>query len=152
MPSTESFKREQENEDKPATFTNNDVFENPDKQLLTQHATVEDANGIERIVGPAATDFTPAPLEATDEQKKAAEEREGATAKAREARLSALKPAETNSDGSVKSAVKDEDRAPNVPGDGGSQTAPVEGDDTNKQVEERQDRAKAERKAREDKS
>lgn len=94
------------------TFTSKDTFENPSLKTLANTATVEDGQGIERVVGVSTDAFVPAPTEATKEQKAAATKLEKILADAKETRLAQL-----------KGDVKDEDKQPNVPGDGGSQTA-----------------------------
>lgn len=96
------------------SFLNQDRFDNPDAKGLTAYATATDGGGVERIVGPAPTAWSPAPLTATDEQIAAAKKREAAFEEASKTRLSQL-----------KGEIKDEDRAKNVPGDGGSQNTPA---------------------------
>ena len=109
-PDTGSRARAAENKD--GSFTSNDTFENPSLKALTNTHTVEDGNGIERVVGVSTDAFVPAPTEATKEQKDAASKLEKILEDAKQTRLDAL-----------KGDIKDADKQPNVPGDGGSQTA-----------------------------
>lgn len=100
------------------SFVSRDTFSNPAVDVLLNTATVEDAQGIERIVAPTTYGFSPAPMEATDEEKQAATDREKLFNQAREKRLNAL-----------KGEIKDEDRLLNAPGVGGSDGGTVTADE-----------------------
>lgn len=93
-------------------FTNIDNFDNPHEKALDALQTAEDSNGIERIVGPVDTTWTPAPLEASDEEKAAAERRNRMFDKASKRRLEQL-----------TGEIKAEDTGVNDPSQGGSQTS-----------------------------
>ncbi len=95
-------------------FTSLDTFENPAEKFLANTQTVVDGLGVERIVSPNATGFTPAPLEATDEQKEAMERFNAMFSSASKTRQNQL-----------TAEIKDEDRAPNNQADAGSQTSPA---------------------------
>lgn len=69
--------------------------------------TVEDKDGIERILGPALDNWQAAPVHATDEQKKANKALQVKMGLARDARL----------------GNQEAGKAANVPGDGGSQSS-----------------------------
>lgn len=107
-------KNEEQREGDEGRFTSLDTFANPSEKALYSMKTTTDGQGIERIVAPLAGTFVPAPLEATDEQKAAAERREAMFDKASKERQAAL-----------TSEIKDEDRAPNNQAVGGSQTSPI---------------------------
>ncbi len=96
------------------SFLNSDRFDNPDAYGLVAYQTAEDGAGIERIIGPATSAWSPAPLEATDEQKAEAEARNKAFADASKQRL-----------GQLKAQIENEDRSLNAQGDGGSQDTPA---------------------------
>lgn len=109
----EEGKKSQSNDDGDR-FTSLDTFENPAEKTLANTQTVQDRMGIERIVAPLTSTFAPAPLEATDEQKKAAERRQAM-----------FKDASEKRQASLTDEIKDEDRMPNNQADGGSQTRPA---------------------------
>lgn len=100
-----------ENDKQGDSFVSQDKFDNPHEKALLNTPTVTDANGIERIVGSPTTEWTPAPLEASDEEKAAAERRNKMFDEASKTRAALL-----------KGEVKDEDRALNDPSQGGSQS------------------------------
>lgn len=102
------------------TFTSSDSFDNPHEKALRDQQTVKDDNGVERLVSNGTPEFIPAPMESSDEEKKAAERRNKMFDEASKTRQDAL-----------KGKVKDEDRAVNNPADGGSQTTTL----TNKEAE-----------------
>lgn len=108
-------KQEQSQPDgKETSFLNTDTFDNPDAKGLVAFQTATDGQGVERIIGPAPTAWSPAPLEATDEQKQAAEKR-----------VQAFEEASKSRQAKLGEEIKDEDRAVNNPADGGSQQTPA---------------------------
>lgn len=54
--------------------TNNTRFPNPDLTLLTRRPTSKDSHGVERVAGPHLVGWTPARLEASEEEKASHEE------------------------------------------------------------------------------
>lgn len=99
---------------KETSFLNTDTFDNPDAKGLVAYQTATDGQGVERIIGPATTAWSPAPLEASDEQKQLAEKRNASFEEASKARQAQF-----------GEGIKDEDRAVNNPADGGSQQTPA---------------------------
>ncbi len=111
------------------SFVSKDTFANPSVKLLANTATVTDGYGIERIVSVGDNDFTPAPLEATDEQKKAMADFDKTLTDARDKRTALLGGSASSAEEGAKNAAKlsdvpNEERAPNSPGVGGSQEGP----------------------------
>lgn len=103
------------------SYVSKDTFNNPALLELTTTATATDAQGIERIVIPSTEAFTPAPMEATDKQKAHLEKFNTTLEEAAKTRSELL-----------SGKVSDNDRAPNVPGDSGSQTGPASATQTEK--------------------
>lgn len=109
------------------SFVSKDTFDNPSIKALANTATVTDGYGIERIVGVGGgSDFTPAPTEATPEQKAHMEGFQKTLADAKDERTALLgggaKDAEEGAQNAVQASDVDEaDRAVNHPGIGGSQ-------------------------------
>jgi hypothetical protein len=101
------------NEDEGNSHVSRDVFTEPALAFLANAQTAVDAQGIERITSPSYGDFVPAPMEASDEEKAHAEKVAKVVKEARERRL-----------GQLQGEIKDEDRAKNNPGEGGSVTSP----------------------------
>lgn len=90
-----------------------DVFTNPHKAFLANTYTVEDARGVERVVEPSMTPFTPAPVDPDEDAVKHMAALAKEFEKAKKVRLAGY-----------QGEIKDEDRAKNVAGDGGSQSVP----------------------------
>lgn len=104
-------------ETKVTRTSSDDEFDNnPALKGISDGQTSVDANGIERVVVPPGTDWVPAPMEATDEQKEHLEKVNKVFDKARETRTAALS-------GNKVPDIKNADRQVNDPGQGGSQTA-----------------------------
>lgn len=104
-------------------FVSQDTFENPALKNLANTATVTDGFGIERIVS-TPSDFTPAPLHASDEQIKAAEEFQSKLDEAKSQRT-ALLQGSNDAEAGAKAAtelsdVDDSERAVNNPAVGGT--------------------------------
>jgi hypothetical protein len=142
MPTTEdgtktgAAARAEQNDGSDTSFVSQDTFENPSLKLLANTATVTDGFGIERIVSVGDNDFTPAPTEATDEQKAAMEAFNSKLEEARTERTallsrSAVSPEEGAQNAVEASDVGTADRAPNNPGDAGSQEGPSPAKDDN---------------------
>lgn len=110
----QSENQQAQSDGKDSSFLNTDTFDNPDARGLTAYQTATDGQGVERIIGPATTAWSPAPLEATDEQKQQAEARNASFEEASKARQAQF-----------GEGIKDEDRAENNPADGGSQQTPA---------------------------
>ncbi len=96
------------------SFVNSDKFQNPAVKALAAYQTAEDEQGIERIVSTTPQGWSPAPLTASDEEIKAAEQREANQKEAKQLRLNAL-----------QGKVENSDRATNDQGQGGSQEPPA---------------------------
>jgi hypothetical protein len=94
-------------------FGNGDTsFANPDRVAYARTPTVKDDQGLERVLGGQVGGWKPAPMEASDEEKAAAEKRVAFEEASQKERLSLLGRSLDNGD-----------RLPNNAADGGSQTA-----------------------------
>jgi len=101
----ETKKSEQETESS-GSFTSDDSFDPAVTFAPPLQPTVEDAAGVERIVGTAADGWEPAPVEPDPEDVKRAEERERRMEEQKQARLDALKTPEVTETNTPKSTSK----------------------------------------------
>lgn len=81
--------------DTSAKTTSSDRFDDAETFAAPVVPTVEDAAGVERIVGTVPDGWEPAPVDPDPEDVKRAEARAKKLEEAKQARLDALKPAET---------------------------------------------------------
>lgn len=93
MVETKAPAKAADTKDTSAKTTSNDRFDEAETFAAPVVPTVEDAAGVERIVGTVPDGWEPAPTEPDPEAVKKAEAREAKAAEARQARLDALKPA-----------------------------------------------------------
>ena len=112
-----------------------DKFANPHEKALYNLDTATDAHGIERVLGATNDAFIPAAVEASQQEKDAADRRNKMFDEASKRRQE-----------QATGDIKDADRAVNNPADGGSQSATLTQAEADAKAKATADAAKADNK------